>query len=72
MNDFSIRQTRAVTLYPCTADNDSELSFHSNEIVTDGESNKIRTSRESGWLIGTINGKTGLIPENYIHFTSGV
>ncbi len=23
-------------------------------------------------LIGTINGKTGLIPENYISFTSGV
>ncbi|CAF4663908.1 unnamed protein product, partial [Rotaria sp. Silwood1] len=60
-------QTRAITLYPCTADNDSELSFNANEIVT-----QIRRSREPGWLMGTINGKTGLIPENYISFTDGV
>ncbi|CAF2929273.1 unnamed protein product [Rotaria sp. Silwood2] len=60
-------QTRAITLYPCTADNDSELSFNANEIVT-----QIRRSKEPGWLMGTINGKTGLIPENYINFTGGV
>jgi len=28
------RQTRGVTLYQCIADNDSELSFNANEIVT--------------------------------------
>ncbi|CAF3963548.1 unnamed protein product, partial [Rotaria sp. Silwood2] len=27
---------------------------------------------EPGWVMGTINGKTGLIPENYINFTGGV
>ncbi|CAF3338689.1 unnamed protein product [Rotaria socialis] len=59
--------TRGVTLYPCAADNDSELSFNANEIVT-----QIRSSKEPGWLMGTINGKTGLIPENYINFTGGV
>jgi hypothetical protein len=31
---FLYRQTQAITLYPCTADNDSELSFNANEIVT--------------------------------------
>lgn len=60
-------QSRGVTLYPCVADNDSELSFTANEIVT-----QIRPSKEPGWVMGTINGKTGLIPENYINFTSGV
>jgi len=60
-------QTRGITLYPCTADNETELSFNANEIVT-----QIRSSKESGWLLGTINGKTGLIPENYISYTSGV
>ncbi|CAF4272881.1 unnamed protein product, partial [Rotaria sp. Silwood2] len=60
-------QTRGVTLYQCVADNDSELSFNANEIVT-----QIRPSKEPGWVMGTINGKTGLIPENYINFTGGV
>lgn len=32
----------------------------------------VRPSKEPGWVMGTINGKTGLIPENYINFTSGV
>ncbi|CAF4673681.1 unnamed protein product, partial [Rotaria sp. Silwood1] len=60
-------QTRGVTLYQCVADNDSELSFNANEIVT-----QIRPSKEPGWVMGTINGKTGLIPENYINFTGGI
>lgn len=58
---------KAITLYPCTADNDSELSFGANETVTD-----IRSSREPGWIMGTINGKTGLIPENYINYSPTV
>ncbi|CAF5212708.1 unnamed protein product, partial [Rotaria magnacalcarata] len=29
-------QTRGLTLYQCRADNDSELSFNANEIVTQG------------------------------------
>ncbi|CAF3748245.1 unnamed protein product [Rotaria magnacalcarata] len=59
-------QTRGLTLYQCRADNDSELSFNANEIVT-----QVRPSKEPGWVMGTINGKTGLIPENYINFTGG-
>jgi hypothetical protein len=26
----------------------------------------VRPSDEEGWLYGTIDGKTGLIPENYV------
>jgi len=25
----------------------------------------VKSSTEEGWLIGTLNGKSGLIPENY-------
>ncbi|CAF0750349.1 unnamed protein product [Rotaria sordida] len=66
-NVTSKMQTRGITLYQCIADNESELSFNANEIVT-----QIRPSKEPGWVMGTINGKTGLIPENYINFTGGV
>lgn len=26
----------------------------------------VKSSQEPGWLEGTLNGKTGLIPENYV------
>jgi Variant SH3 domain len=28
----------------------------------------VRGSLEPGWLEGTLNGKTGLVPENYVEF----
>ncbi|CAF0901214.1 unnamed protein product [Didymodactylos carnosus] len=56
--------TRATTLYSCKADNETELSFNANQIITN-----IKSSREPGWVIGTINGQTGLIPENYINYS---
>jgi len=28
----------------------------------------VRPSLEPGWLEGTLNGKTGLVPENYVEF----
>ena len=28
----------------------------------------VRVSKEPGWLEGTIDGKTGLLPENYVEF----
>ena len=28
----------------------------------------VRDSKEPGWLEGTLNGKTGLIPSNYVEF----
>lgn len=52
---------RVRTLYACLAENDGELSFEPNQIITN-----VRPSNEPGWLEGTLNGKSGLIPENYV------
>ncbi|PSN31567.1 hypothetical protein C0J52_15952 [Blattella germanica] len=56
-----IRRVR--TLYACLGENDGELSFEPNQIITN-----VRASLEPGWLEGTLNGKTGLVPENYVEF----
>uniref|UniRef100_A0AAG5DQ76 Rho GTPase-activating protein 26 n=1 Tax=Anopheles atroparvus TaxID=41427 RepID=A0AAG5DQ76_ANOAO len=58
----SVRENlRVRTLYACLAENDGELSFEPNQIITN-----VRRSNEPGWLEGTLNGKSGLIPENYV------
>ncbi|XP_056643046.1 rho GTPase-activating protein 26 isoform X2 [Diorhabda carinulata] len=55
-------KTRRVrTLYACLGEQDGELSFEPNQIITN-----VKSSPEPGWLEGTLNGKTGLIPENYV------
>ncbi|XP_014677773.1 PREDICTED: rho GTPase-activating protein 26-like isoform X1 [Priapulus caudatus] len=62
----SIQQSstrRVRTIYMCDAENESELSFEPNQIITN-----VRASREPGWLEGTLNGKTGLVPENYVEY----
>ncbi|XP_064608409.1 rho GTPase-activating protein 26-like isoform X2 [Liolophura sinensis] len=51
------------TLYSCDAENESELSFEPNQIITN-----VRSSKEPGWLEGSLGGKTGLIPQNYVEF----
>ncbi|KAK3100253.1 hypothetical protein FSP39_016959 [Pinctada imbricata] len=53
----------ARTLYQCIADNETELSFEPNMIILN-----VRQSKEPGWLEGSLNGKRGLIPENYVEF----
>ncbi|XP_063240093.1 rho GTPase-activating protein Graf isoform X2 [Bacillus rossius redtenbacheri] len=55
--------SRVRTLYACMGENDGELSFEPNQIITN-----VRQSKEPGWLEGTLNGKTGLVPENYVEF----
>ncbi|XP_018563798.1 rho GTPase-activating protein 26 isoform X2 [Anoplophora glabripennis] len=52
---------RVRTLYACLGEHDGELSFEPNQIITN-----VKVSQEPGWLEGTLNGKTGLIPENYV------
>ncbi|XP_055945434.1 rho GTPase-activating protein 26-like isoform X2 [Argiope bruennichi] len=52
---------RVRTLYACVGENESELSFEPNQIIYN-----VRQSREPGWLEGCLNGRTGLIPENYV------
>lgn len=54
---------RVRTMYQCIGENESELSFEPNEIIDNA-----RPSREPGWLEGTLHGKTGLIPENYVEY----
>uniref|UniRef100_A0A8C2IXL6 Rho GTPase-activating protein 10 n=1 Tax=Cyprinus carpio TaxID=7962 RepID=A0A8C2IXL6_CYPCA len=48
-------------VYPCEAEHDSELSFQVGAIFHD-----VTLSREPGWLEGVLEGKRGLIPENYV------
>ncbi|KAJ8940220.1 hypothetical protein NQ314_010782 [Rhamnusium bicolor] len=55
------RVRRVRTLYACLGEHDGELSFEPNQIITN-----VKISQEPGWLEGTLNGKTGLIPENYV------
>ncbi|XP_054727375.1 rho GTPase-activating protein Graf isoform X1 [Anastrepha obliqua] len=52
---------RVRTLYACMGESEGELSFEPNQIITN-----VRYSHEPGWLQGTLNGKTGLIPQNYV------
>ncbi|XP_069827930.1 rho GTPase-activating protein 26 isoform X2 [Dendropsophus ebraccatus] len=54
---------RAKALYACKAEHDSELSFIAGTVFEN-----VHPSQEPGWLEGTLNGKTGLIPENYVEF----
>lgn len=57
----SVVSRKARAVYPCEAEHSSELSFEIGAIFED-----VQTSREPGWLEGTLNGKRGLIPQNYV------
>ncbi|KAM9330453.1 rho GTPase-activating protein 10 [Gastrophryne carolinensis] len=54
---------KAIAVYPCEAEHNSELSFKIGEVFED-----VHCSREPGWLEGTLNGRRGLIPQNYVQF----
>ncbi|KAI7811528.1 rho GTPase-activating protein 10 [Triplophysa rosa] len=57
----SVTFMKAKAVYPCEAEHDSELSFQVGAIFHD-----VTLSREPGWLEGVLEGKRGLIPENYV------
>ncbi|XP_019717637.1 rho GTPase-activating protein 10 isoform X2 [Hippocampus comes] len=57
----SVISRKAKAVYPCEAEHDSELSFQVGAIF-----NAVTQSREPGWLEGELEGKRGLIPENYV------
>ncbi|KAK2817200.1 hypothetical protein Q5P01_025391 [Channa striata] len=59
--DESVTSRKAKAVYPCEAEHDSELSFQVGAIF-----NAVTPSREPGWLEGELEGKRGLIPENYV------
>nr|XP_040567630.1 rho GTPase-activating protein 10-like isoform X1 [Lepeophtheirus salmonis] len=60
---MEIRKVR--TLYACVGEREPELSFEPNQIIT-----SIRPSFEPGWLEGCLDGKVGLVPENYVEYIS--
>ncbi|KAM3869179.1 rho GTPase-activating protein 42 [Diretmus argenteus] len=53
----------AKALYSCEAEHSHELSFPQGALFSN-----VHPSVEPGWLQATHNGKTGLIPENYIMY----
>ncbi|XP_036407049.1 rho GTPase-activating protein 10 [Megalops cyprinoides] len=57
----SATNRKAKAVYPCEAEHDSELSFQVGAIF-----DAVTLSREPGWLEGELEGKRGLIPENYV------
>ncbi|XP_029005711.1 rho GTPase-activating protein 10 isoform X2 [Betta splendens] len=59
--DESVTGRKAVAVYPCEAEHDSELSFQVGAIF-----HAVTQSREPGWLEGELEGKRGLIPQNYV------
>nr|BAK63904.1 hypothetical protein [Pan troglodytes] len=58
---FSGRQAKA--MYSCKAEHSHELSFPQGAIFFN-----VYPSVEPGWLKATYEGKTGLVPENYVVF----
>uniref|UniRef100_A0A8D3EDU2 Rho GTPase activating protein 10 n=1 Tax=Scophthalmus maximus TaxID=52904 RepID=A0A8D3EDU2_SCOMX len=60
-SNSSVTSRKAKAVYPCEAEHDSELSFQVGAIF-----NSVIHSREPGWLEGELEGKRGLIPENYV------
>uniref|UniRef100_A0A8C6U843 Rho GTPase activating protein 10 n=1 Tax=Neogobius melanostomus TaxID=47308 RepID=A0A8C6U843_9GOBI len=61
IHTVSSSSRKAKAVYPCEAEHESELSFQVGAIF-----NSVTQSREPGWLEGELEGKRGLIPENYV------
>ncbi|XP_072534662.1 rho GTPase-activating protein 10 isoform X2 [Salminus brasiliensis] len=57
----SVTPMKAKAVYSCEAEHDSELSFQVGAIFSN-----VTPSREPGWLEGELEGKRGLIPQNYV------
>ncbi|XP_069825709.1 rho GTPase-activating protein 42 isoform X2 [Dendropsophus ebraccatus] len=64
-NAGSLKQStpgrQAKAMYSCKAEHSHELSFPQGAIFTN-----VYRSVEPGWLKATYEGKTGLVPENYV------
>ncbi|XP_058884251.1 rho GTPase-activating protein 42 isoform X1 [Acipenser ruthenus] len=54
---------QATAMYSCKAEHSHELSFPQGAIFSN-----VYPSVEPGWLQATYEGRTGLIPENYVDF----
>ncbi|KFP33828.1 Rho GTPase-activating protein 42, partial [Colius striatus] len=60
---LSALKRQAKAMYSCKAEHSHELSFPQGAIFSN-----VYPSVEPGWLKATYEGKTGLIPENYVVF----
>uniref|UniRef100_A0A8D3DZV3 Rho GTPase activating protein 42a n=1 Tax=Scophthalmus maximus TaxID=52904 RepID=A0A8D3DZV3_SCOMX len=58
-----VQRAEAKALYSCEAEHSHELSFPQGAQFLN-----VHPSVEPGWLQATFNGRTGLIPENYIAY----
>ncbi|CAJ0849230.1 2313_t:CDS:2 [Entrophospora sp. SA101] len=63
-NDGKYKDKKACALYDFLAENTSELSFKEGDILT------INYQQCVGWLVAELDGKVGLIPENYVAISS--
>ncbi|CAJ0634708.1 7912_t:CDS:2 [Entrophospora sp. SA101] len=64
LNGGSNQDSKACALYDFLAENTSELSFKEGDILT------INYQQCVGWLVAELDGKVGLIPENYVAISS--
>jgi len=63
LKPVELRKVR--TLYACVGEHETELSFEPNQIIS-----SVRPSLEPGWLEGNLDGKVGLVPENYVEYVT--
>uniref|UniRef100_A0A4W6D6M1 Rho GTPase-activating protein 42 n=1 Tax=Lates calcarifer TaxID=8187 RepID=A0A4W6D6M1_LATCA len=63
VTDSTSPRQEAKALYSCEAEHSHELSFPQGALFSN-----VYPSVEPGWLQATYNGRTGLIPENYITY----
>ncbi|KAG8238924.1 hypothetical protein J437_LFUL000761 [Ladona fulva] len=54
------RREKVIALYPYTAQNDDELTFERDEVIT------VIAREESSWWRGEVDGRSGLFPSNYV------
>ena len=52
---------RAKVLFEYSPENDDELQLNVGEIITD-----IQYDAEDGWLEGSLNGRRGVFPDNFV------
>ncbi|XP_077402533.1 rho GTPase-activating protein 42-like isoform X2 [Vanacampus margaritifer] len=62
--DICASGREAKALYSCEAEHSHELSFPQGALFSN-----VHPSVEPGWLQATYQGRTGIIPENYIAYT---
>uniref|UniRef100_A0A3Q4MGG5 Rho GTPase activating protein 42a n=1 Tax=Neolamprologus brichardi TaxID=32507 RepID=A0A3Q4MGG5_NEOBR len=63
VSDSTSPRQDAKALYSCEAEHSHELSFPQGALFSN-----VCPSVEPGWLQATYNGRTGLVPENYITY----